>query len=124
MKEQRFELNGRVHKVRSMKIGADVWLHVDGRTYVVAPEAKKKSASAGGVESATDSVESPMPGKILKINAKVGDLVEANQVLIVMEAMKMEYSLTSAIKGKVKIVKAKEGEQVELNQVLIEVEKI
>lgn len=124
MKEQRIEIDGRSLKVRSMKIGSDVWVHVGGRTYVVSAEVKKKSVA--GAQGVIDDGEvlSPMPGKILKLNVRVGEAVTVNQVLVVMEAMKMEYSLTAKISGKMKSIKVKEGEQVELNQLLVEVEKI
>jgi acetyl/propionyl-CoA carboxylase alpha subunit len=116
-------MNGRQYRVRSMKIGADLWLHVNGQIYVVSPEIKKKSSREGsGVES-DGQVLAPMPGKILKVNISEGAAVEANQVLIVMEAMKMEYSLSAPIQGRVKSLAVKVGELVELNQMLVEVEK-
>lgn len=45
------------------------------------------------------SVKAPMPGKISRINAKVGDIVGEGDVLVVMEAMKMEHTILSPISG-------------------------
>ena len=64
-------------------------------------------AIAGG-----DRITSPMPGKVIDIRVKPGDEVEKDQVLAVMEAMKMEHSLKSPRDGIVKMVGAETGEQV------------
>ncbi|MEX0883130.1 MAG: biotin/lipoyl-containing protein [Cyclobacteriaceae bacterium] len=62
----------------------------------------------------------PMPGLILEIKVKPGDKVEKNDVLLVLEAMKMENTIKSPQSGTVSAVKVKQGEGVEKNQLLIQ----
>jgi acetyl-CoA carboxylase biotin carboxyl carrier protein len=63
-----------------------------------------------------------MPGRITKVTAKVGDKVEAGQTVIMMEAMKMEYTLKAEVEGVVKAVNVQESDQVNLGQILVELE--
>ena len=63
-------------------------------------------ALAGG-----DSVRAPMPGKVLSVNVSVGDEVAKDDVVAVMEAMKMEHSLVAPRDGVVEDVSAKAGDQ-------------
>jgi methylmalonyl-CoA carboxyltransferase small subunit len=63
---------------------------------------------------------SPLTGLVIKVNVKPGQQVEANELIIVLEAMKMETSITAHHAGKVKSVKVAPGDSVKLNQVLVE----
>jgi pyruvate carboxylase len=67
-------------------------------------------------------VGSSIPGLVSKVNVKVGDTVEANQVLVVIEAMKMETSIVSRMEGKVASVLIKEGDNVKAGELLITIE--
>lgn len=67
-------------------------------------------------------VESPMPGSILQVLVKVGDTLTKGQPVVILEAMKMENSITSDYAGTVKRIFAKEGSTVSSNAPLIEVE--
>jgi biotin carboxyl carrier protein len=66
------------------------------------------------------SIKAPMPGLIIDLKVKDGDLVKQNDPLIVLEAMKMENVIKSPGDSVVKSVKVKKGESVEKNQILIE----
>ena len=68
------------------------------------------------------TVEAPMVGKILKIEKKVGDHVEEDEVVIVMEAMKMEIPIVAPVAGTVKEVKVSAGQAVEAEQELAIIE--
>ncbi len=68
------------------------------------------------------SVESPMVGKILKIEKQTGEAVEEDEVVIVMEAMKMEIPVVSPSSGKIKEIKVAVGQAVEAGDVLAEIE--
>ncbi len=65
-------------------------------------------------------VKAPMPGLIIDLKVKVGDSVTTGDVLLILEAMKMENILKATGDGVVKEVKAKKGDSVEKGQVLIE----
>jgi biotin carboxyl carrier protein len=73
-------------------------------------------SDAGGTLAA------PMPGKVLAVKVKPGDKVEAGQVVLVLEAMKMENELGSPGEGTVKAVKVQVGQTVNNGDVMIELE--
>jgi len=84
--------------------------------------AVEESEDGGRSEGSSGAVLSPMPGKIMSVKVKVGDQVSANQVVLVLEAMKMENEVQTEVAGKVREVKVRSGETVEGGQVLIVVE--
>jgi biotin carboxyl carrier protein len=63
-----------------------------------------------------------MVGKILRVEKKVGDVVEEDEVVIVMEAMKMEIPVVAPAAGTVKEVKVSPGQAVEAEDTLAEIE--
>jgi biotin carboxyl carrier protein len=68
------------------------------------------------------TVEAPMVGKILKIEKNVGDHVDEDDVVIVMEAMKMEIPIVAPTSGTLKEVKVTPGQAVEAEQELAVIE--
>ncbi|HEU0044201.1 acetyl/propionyl/methylcrotonyl-CoA carboxylase subunit alpha [Sphingomonas sp.] len=64
----------------------------------------------------------PMPGLLVRLDAGVGDKVEAGQPLAVVEAMKMENILRAGKAGRVKSVEAKAGESLAVDQIILELE--
>lgn len=71
-------------------------------------------------DAQVETITAPMPGLILDVCVQVGDQVEKNDKIAVLEAMKMENNIKSPRAGEVKEVKVKKGEGVERGQVLIE----
>ena len=69
-------------------------------------------------------VISEMPGAITTINVEVGDAVEAGQVLVVMEAMKLIFPLTAPRAGTVAAVRCEIGEIVPRGQTLVQLEPL
>ena len=67
----------------------------------------------------SEEITAPLAGKIWKILVKVGDQVQAEDELMILEAMKMENPVYAPVDGKIAEIKVVEGEQVEPNQVLI-----
>lgn len=67
-------------------------------------------------------IKAPMPGLVLNISAKVGDTIEKGDVILILEAMKMENVLKAPGEGTIKSIKISEGQAVEKGQVLIELE--
>ena len=78
-----------------------------------APKAAPKG-SAGAV-----SVKAPMPGNIMKVNCKVGASVKKGDVLIVLEAMKMENDICAPSDGVVASVEVAQGATVETDALLV-----
>ena len=67
-------------------------------------------------------VEAPMVGKILKIEKNPGDHVDEDEVIIVMEAMKMEIPIVAPVTGTLKELKVTVGQAVEAEQALAAIE--
>ena len=84
-------------------------------------QGRERKSQAGGWEP---EIRSPMPGKILEVRVSQGDEVEANQTLVVLEAMKMENTLASGARARVKTIHVAPGELVELGQILVELEPL
>ncbi len=70
-----------------------------------------------------DRILAPMPGRIVLVKAKPGDVVSQGQELLVMEAMKMELSLKAPRAGSIEAVQAGAGDFVEADAVLVRLEK-
>ena len=74
------------------------------------------AAPAGAAGSIT--VESPMPGKILSVEKKVGDSVEAGQTIMILEAMKMENEIVAPEAGTIASINVSVNQSVEAGEVL------
>lgn len=68
------------------------------------------------------SIHAPMPGLILEINVRVGQVVNQEDPLLILEAMKMENVITSPRDGIIKSIAVNQGDVVEKKQLLIEFE--
>ena len=82
-----------------------------------APAAAPKAAPSGAQGSI--KVTAPMPGTILKMNVKVGDTIKANDLVCVLEAMKMENEIFAKEGGVVKTVDAPQGSSVNSGDTII-----
>ena len=68
-----------------------------------------------------ETVNAPLPGRVIEIKVKVGDEVKSGQEVVILEAMKMENSITSNYAGKVKQIFAEVGDNVATDAPLIEI---
>lgn len=83
----------------------------------------EKAAAAPVLQPITGhTVNAPLPGRIIEIKVKAGDTVKAGQEVLVLEAMKMENSITTDYAGTVKQILVHEGDNVPTDAMLIEVE--
>lgn len=73
------------------------------------------------VSEGPGAVHAPMPGRILKVFVEAGQAVTLEQPLLIMEAMKMEYTLASPRNGRVGEIRVKEGDQVSEGGLILEV---
>ncbi|MFH1350939.1 MAG: acetyl-CoA carboxylase biotin carboxyl carrier protein subunit [Pseudomonadota bacterium] len=67
-------------------------------------------------------ITAPMGGKILDVKVKVGDAINENDEVVILEAMKMELPVVATSSGTVKEVKCKKGDAVEADAVLVVLE--
>jgi len=88
---------------------------VDGQRH-----GRGREQRAGG--DGEQRVTAPMPGRVLRVLVKAGDLVELRQGLVVVEAMKMENELTAPKAGTVTEVAVTEGTSVEAGRLLVVIE--
>lgn len=84
-------------------------------TPVATPASAPKAAGTAGAVA----IKAPMPGNIMKVNVKVGDTVKKGDVLVVLEAMKMENDVCATQDGVVASVEVNQGETVETDAVLV-----
>lgn len=96
-----------------------VWL--DGVVHhLTVKDPRKRSTSSADAQGSNGKVAAQMPGKVLAVEVKVGDRVQAGQSLVLMESMKMELSLDAPLAGTVESVSVKLGEMVSQGQLLVQ----
>lgn len=115
--------NGKDLEFFAEKIGGQIWVSFNGKTHVLPANAAGSQRSKKAAKGNLDGVNSPMPGKITKLFVKPGTFLKAGDVVVVVEAMKMEYTLKADRDAEVKKVNVTEGSQVTLGQTLVEFEK-
>ncbi len=92
-----------------------------GRTTVTLPV--KPRFAVPGSELPTGGLVAPMPGSVIELRCAVGDTVDAGQVLVVLEAMKMEHHITAPFAGTVTVLPIAVGDQVENGALLLTIEE-
>lgn len=75
------------------------------------------------LEDDEEAIESIMSGNIWKIEVKIGDIVKAGEVLVILESMKMEVDIEATISGTVSQILFKEGDNIESGNVLVVIKK-
>jgi len=124
-KENQILIAGTPHTV---KLGAGV-AEVDGISYTVSaegleepPQARGRRAASSNAAAEAGALVAIMPGLIIKILKKEGDRVEAGEVILVLEAMKMQNELQAKAPGVIRQMNVKQGDNVEMRQVLCVIE--
>jgi biotin carboxyl carrier protein len=107
---------GRQH-VMITRNGKERQVAVAGEVYTFSIETGTATTSVGAV--ASPEVIAPMPGRVLQVLVRPGDLVEPGDGLLLLEAMKMESRLTAEATGTVAEVRVADGEMVVGGQVLM-----
>ena len=102
----------------------EVVLDVDGRAFSARladpPSVAAALHRAAHAEAGGEAIRAPMPGVVLAVRVAAGDPVEAHDVLLVLEAMKMENTVTAPAEGEVARVLVRPGQAVQRGDVLVE----
>lgn len=118
-------IDNRVYEADLVVSDENIEVLIQGDRYplIVLNEQKKALSRAGeAAEGGKQLIDSPMPGKVVKVLVAEGEEVEANQGVVIIEAMKMENEFKSRAPGKVKEVFVKEGDIVEGGEKLLLIE--
>ena len=143
MKKFKLTIRGNKYDVDFLSIEDDIAkVEVNGTTYEVEVHREKKvsktptlvrkpvvhSTESGKARTSspterkgTGVIKAPLPGTILEIKVKVGDVVKVGDKLMVMEAMKMENNIIADKEGKIEVIKVNNGDSVLEGDALIEI---
>jgi len=118
-------LDGRTVTVYRAGEGERRFIGISGRQFVL-QEAGRPSADPSSPRTqdarADASLCSPMPGQVVKILVSEGDVVDKNQTMAIVEAMKMENELRASCRARVKRISAQVGGLVDAGEVIVELE--
>lgn len=128
MEKLRITVNGRSYDVTVEVLGTDE--AGSGSIEAALPAGQPLTAINGGKAPAPPlkgpaetpgarALRSPMPGTVLEIRVKPGDSVKSGQVLLTLEAMKMENELVAESDGRVKEIHVARGQSVQAGETLI-----
>ncbi len=111
MKKYTITVNGTAYEVEVEEAG------VVASAPKAAPAPAPKAAAP--VAAGATTVSAPMPGKVLSINVKAGDAVKSGDVLLILEAMKMQNEIMAPADGTVSDVRVSAGQTVATGDVMI-----
>lgn len=128
-------VNGREYDVAVREISENVDVNTTEQNVTVAPVVKQETANQPEsvkqeekevmpvvkVSEGAIKVNAPMPGNIWKIKTTIGAKVEKHEVLLILEAMKMENEIVAPEAGTVTNILVKEGDAVNPGQIMVEI---
>ena len=123
MKRFNITVNGKAYDVAVEEVtgGAPVAVAPAAPAAPAAPVQAATPAAAPAVTGGT-AVNAPMPGTILDVKVNVGDTVAEGQVLMILEAMKMENDIVAPVAGKIAAINVKKGDSVNSNDALASIQ--
>jgi len=98
----------------------ETWVFIDGHVYVI--EANERTAAHRGRHHDEAALSAPMPSSVLSIHVTPGQTVKAGDVLVTLEAMKMELAVTAPHDARVRAIVCRVGELVQPGVPLVELE--
>ncbi len=114
MKQLKVTVNGKIYDVCVEEVGETA-----SAAPVVAAPAAAPVAAAPAAKVAGEEVCAPMPGTVMSVKVSAGQAVKKDDVLLVLEAMKMENEIFAPCDGTVAAVSVSQGEAVESGKVLV-----
>jgi acetyl-CoA/propionyl-CoA carboxylase biotin carboxyl carrier protein len=112
-------LAGRTSTWHTALDAGQVWVGAGGSAWAL--HEQPRSLRADDTHAHHGDVTSPMPGSVIAVHAGEGDSVTKGQPLVVVEAMKMEHTLTAPLDGTVEQLLVRVGQQVKVDELLVTV---
>lgn len=121
MKKYTITVNGTAYEVEVEEAGVVASAPKAAPAAAPAPKAAPAPApkAAAPVAAGATTVSAPMPGKVLSVNVKAGDAVKSGDVLLILEAMKMQNEIMAPADGTVSDVRVSAGQTVATGDVMI-----
>lgn len=120
VKKFNITVNGNAYEVEIEEVKAAAPVAAAPKAAPAAAAPAPKAAPAAAAPAAGDNtVTAPMPGKIVKLVASVGQAVNAGDVLLILEAMKMQNEITAPAAGTVKSFAVNAGDSVKPGQTMV-----
>lgn len=123
---QKVMIDGVEYEVQLEGEGTKWKATVEGRTFEIeipdAGPAVKQRRSRSGKKKKSGTVSANIPGKIVTVEVNEGDEVVEGQVILILEAMKMQNEIQAPVSGTVSSVQCSEGEAIEANVPLVVIE--
>lgn len=113
-----------------MERKGDSWIvEIEGVTFDVKteggfPHSKQSRKRGGSKRKLSGKISSSIPGKIVSLNVSLDEMVEQGQVIMILEAMKMQNEIQAPISGKIVEINCHSGESIEANMPLIVIEPL
>jgi biotin carboxyl carrier protein len=122
MKKYIIKLNGKVYEVEMEEVTGEAATTATETVRTIEPQiAKPVAAQSSEPISGGEAIEAPMPGTIVNVAVKPGDKVTKNQLLVVLEAMKMENEIVSPREGTILSVNVSKGQGVNPGELLVKI---
>ena len=123
---RKVKVNGTEYEVE-LDMEGSVWkATVNGQTFdIEVPDVEtvaKPRRSGGRKKKKSGTVSANIPGKVVTVEVEEGQRVEEGQVILILEAMKMQNEIQAPVTGKVTTVHCSEGEAIEANVPLVVIE--
>ncbi|WP_331496624.1 biotin/lipoyl-containing protein, partial [Romboutsia sedimentorum] len=112
IKKYNITVNGNTYDVEVEELGSEVSSRPQVAPQQSAPKAVAQKPQAAPVSSGAGSINAPMPGTINDVCVKAGDSVKKGDVLLILEAMKMENEIMASCDGTVSKVSVSKGASV------------
>ncbi|WP_414431372.1 acetyl/propionyl/methylcrotonyl-CoA carboxylase subunit alpha [Alcanivorax sp. IL2] len=112
-------IDGIRQRYQMFQDGKQSWLQCQGHS--VCFEDATHSAAGASDQAGSGQIRAPMDGAVIEVCAKAGEAVQRGQVLVIMEAMKMEHSLKADCDGTVESADLAVGSQVKRQQLLVSI---
>jgi len=115
MKKYTITVNGTAYEVEVEDMGGAAAT----APKAAAPKAAAPAPAAKPVAAGSATISAPMPGKVLEVKVKAGDAVKAGDVLMILEAMKMQNEIMAPADGTISDVRVSAGQTVGTGDVMI-----